>query len=287
MHGRLIIQSLWACGIALALNESHAAPPAPDAADAYAADGYRLNWSDEFDRDGPPDPAKWTYERGFVRNDELQWYQPDNARCTAGMLVIEGRRERVPNPRFDPTSSRWQRNREYAAYTSSSLLTRGLASWRYGRFEMRGRLDVRTGLWPAFWSLGEGDWPACGEIDVMEYYDGLLLANAAWAGRRGRVRWDDSKTPVADLGGSKWADNFHVWRMDWDEKRIALYVDYRLLNEIDLSETVNETRDRKNPFRQPHYLLLNLAIGGTRGGDPSGTEFPAKFEVDYVRVYQR
>jgi beta-glucanase (GH16 family) len=88
------------------------------------------------------------------------------------------------------------------------------------------------------------------------------------------------------LGGEAWADDFHVWRLDWDARRIALFVDDRLLNEVDLERTIN-ARDGKNPFHQPHYVILNLAVGGTRGGDPSGTEFPAKFEVDYVRVYQR
>lgn len=255
---------------------------------ALAADGYRLVWSDEFDQDGPPDPAKWDYEHGFVRNDELQWYQPENARCENGFLVIEARRERVPNPRFDAASRRWQENREFAEFTSASLITRGRAEWQYGRFEMRGRLDVRPGLWPAWWTLGDRHpWPGCGEIDMLEYYRGTILANAAWLGRRGETEWDDSRTPLADLGGERWASEFHVWRMDWDEHRIALYVDDRLLNEIDLTQTFNAGRDGANPFREPHYMILNLAVGGTNGGDPSETKFPAKFEVDYVRVYQK
>jgi beta-glucanase (GH16 family) len=121
-----------------------------------AAASSKLVWADEFDTAGAPDPRNWTYERGFVRNEELQWYQPENARCEAGLLVIEGRRERKPNPSYDPAAGDWRRQREHAEHTSSSLTTTGLHSWRYGRFEMRGRIDTRPGLWPAFWTLGVG-----------------------------------------------------------------------------------------------------------------------------------
>ncbi len=263
------------------------ADSADGAAQAHAADGYRLVWSDEFEAPGAPDPAKWTYERGFVRNQELQWYQPENARCERGLLVLEARRERLKNPRYNSSSRHWDDQREYAEYTSAGVMTRGLASWQYGRFEMRGRIDVRPGMWPAWWTLGvDGRWPAGGEIDMMEYYRGMLLANAAWASGHPEPHWDSVRTPLAELG-EKWADEFHVWRMDWDENRIALTVDDRLLNEVDLAKTVNDTPDAKNPFRQPHYMLLCLAVGGTNGGDPAPTKFPVRFEVDWVRVYQK
>jgi beta-glucanase (GH16 family) len=122
----------------------------------------------------------------------------------------------------------------------------------------------------------------------MEYYDGQLLANVAWLGRRRwQARWDESKRPLADFGDPDWSQKFHVWRMDWDAQQIKLYVDDKLLNSTDLAETVNGDREAANPFHERHYMLLNLAVGGTRGGDPSPTEFPARFEVDYVRVYQK
>ncbi len=250
---------------------------------------YELAWADEFNRDGRPDPRHWTYERGFVRNKELQWYQPDNARCEGGLLIIEARRERVKNPAYRPDSRSWKQSRQYADYTSACLTTARRHQWTYGRFEMRGRIDTRPGLWPAWWALGTArPWPACGEIDMMECYRGQLLANACWASsRRWTPVWDTFKKPVDRLGDTDWSSKFHVWRMDWDKQHIKLYVDNALLNTIELEKTINGDREKANPFHEPHYILLNLAIGGQAGGDPSKTDFPARFEVDYIRVYQK
>jgi beta-glucanase (GH16 family) len=285
IHFLLLVCLCSTSGIAIS-----AQPPEPSekVGQNQAQAEFELVWSDEFEVDGRPDPANWDYEHGFVRNEELQWYTPANASCDGRLLVIEGRRERVENPRYRPDGRDWRRNRQFAEYTSASATTRGKHEWLYGRFVMRGRIDTRAGLWPAFWTLGSArGWPGCGEIDIMEYYRGTLLANVAWLGPHGQPAWDDFKRPIGEFPDPDWPKKFHVWRMDWDRDFIRLYVDDELLNEVPLDTTVNNDSQRTNPLREPHYIILNLAIGGTQGADPAATEFPAKFEIDYVRVYQK
>jgi len=115
------------------------------AAAAGAGDGaWRLVFADEFNEDGRPDPKNWTFEQGFVRNEELQWYQPENAFCEEGRLIIEGRREDRPNPGFRAGGKNWKSNREGAHYTSSSLTTRGRHTWQYGRFEVRAKVVAQN-----------------------------------------------------------------------------------------------------------------------------------------------
>ena len=252
-------------------------------------DGYKLVWADEFNKDGPPNAENWRFEKGFVRNEECQWYQEENARCENGLLIIEGRKELKPNPNYVSGSSDWKKRRENIEYTASSINTSGKRSWKYGRFVMRGRIDISSGLWPAWWTLGVTDkWPSNGEIDIMEYYGDKLLANVACGTSVPyKAEWYSKTIPIDSLGGKKWASTFHTWRMDWDENSIDLYVDQQLMNKIELSKLENKDGSKVNPFKQDHYMLLNLAIGGMNGGDPANTRFPNRFEVDYVRVYQK
>src|ERR1035438_4141368 len=130
-----------------------AAPPTASAPGSK----WELVWSDEFDSDGLPNPAKWNYEDGFVRNHEKQYYtrgHKENARVEHGMLVIEGRKEQVKNPSYKPGSAKARGADEYAGYTAASLITSRKASWLYGRIEVRAKLPQGQGVWPAIWMLG-------------------------------------------------------------------------------------------------------------------------------------
>jgi beta-glucanase (GH16 family) len=254
--------------------------------------GMTLVWNDEFNKEGKPDPASWRYEKGFVRNQELQWYREENANCKGGLLIIEGRKEKFPNPGYVAGSNDWKSSREFAEYTSASIQTRGFHQWQFGRFEIRARIDTACGAWPAIWTLGiSGGWPSGGEIDIMEFYrvNGVptILANFAWGTEKQWVaKWDDLKKPFSDFTSKDplWEQKFHVWRMDWNKDSINLYLDGLLLNGIAVKDCVNS--NGFNPFLQPHYFLLNLAIG-VNGGDPSKSHFPIRYEVDWVRVYQK
>jgi beta-glucanase (GH16 family) len=227
--------------------------------------GYKLVWHDEFDTDGAPDPANWKFEKGFVRN--------------------EARKETVQNTNYTGTGD-WKTTRQTADYTSSSINTSGLQSFQYGHFELRARIPTDAGMWPAWWTLGvSGEWPSNGEIDIMEYYQNKVLANVACGtSTRYVAKWDSASKPLSALGAD-WSSNFHIWTMDWDDQNIVLSLDGAQMNSTALSAALNS--DGTSPFKQKAYILLNLAIGGQNGGDPSQTTFPKRYEIDYVRVFQK
>jgi beta-glucanase (GH16 family) len=249
---------------------------------------YQLVWSDEFEKDGAPDPLKWRFESGFVRNQEAQWYQAENATCENGYLVITGKKEHKPNPAYQPGSDHWKTNRPFIEYTSASVVMKREHAFTYGRLEVKAKIDAQAGLWPAIWTLGvNGEWPSNGEVDLMEYYNHGILANFAFANNgRFQAIWDDSFKKLDSLGGVAWASQFHIWTLEWDQEKMRILVDGVLFNDIDIRETINKN-DGRNPFQQSHYLLLNLAMGGNRGGSLEHTVLPSKFMVDYVRLYQK
>ena len=249
---------------------------------------YELVWQDDFSVDGAPDSLKWRFESGFVRNEEMQWYQKENAVCENGYLIITGKKERKPNPNYIAGSTNWKTNRAFIEYTSASVVMQRQYAFQYGKIEVRAKIDAQAGLWPAIWTVGvSGEWPSNGEVDVMEYYNNSILANFAIADKeRFKAIWDGASVKLDSLGGKKWADQFHVWTLEWNENEMKIFVDDLLLNSIDLKQSINKS-DGKNPFRQPHYLLLNLAMGGNRGGSLVNTMLPSKYMIDYVRIYQK
>lgn len=246
---------------------------------------YQLVWSDEFNKDGEPDSTKWRFENGFVRNEEAQWYQKENAACSNGNLIITAKREQKSNPNFVNGSNNWKTSRKFIEYTSASVVMKKEHAFLYGKMEVRAKIITQTGLWPAIWTLGvSGEWPSNGEVDVMEYYDDKILANYAYAtATKWKAIWDGASKPMSAFPAN-WADGYHTWTLEWTEKEMDIRLDGVSINSIDLTTSINKS-DGKNPFRQPHYLLLNLALGGQNGGSLANTSFPSQYLIDYVRIY--
>lgn len=255
-----------------------------------------LVWSDDFESSGRVDQSRWTYEEGFVRNYELQWYSRDNVYQRDGLLIIEARPASFPCPSYDPDSRNWRNSRPRVSYTSGSITTKDKFDFTYGCLEVRARIPVCKGAWPAIWTLGSTlPWPANGEVDILEYYqvDGkpTVLANACWASdNEDDPHWDSSYTALEHFTSRdpQWAQKFHVWRMDWDENEICIYLDDELLNRIDISKVKNGKageREGLNPFHHPHYILLNLALD-KRVNPIAAANFPIRYEIDYVRLWK-
>jgi beta-glucanase (GH16 family) len=244
--------------------------------------GYDLVWSDEFDVPGKPALANWGYESGYVRNNEAQFYSDseENSAVKDGTLVITARKNHNGYP-----------------YTSASLQTSGKHAFMFGRFEIRARIPTSNGCWPAIWTVGNKfDWPVGGEIDIMEFYDHSILANAAWSdNKQWTAVWDSKKMPITNWieVDPQWTDKYHVWRMDWDYDAINLYLDGELLNTINLNETFNKgwQGNFDNPFRPQgsdfgQFFILNLALGGNNGGTIDDSAFPVEYKIDFIRAYQ-
>lgn len=253
-------------------SEKASVEPDADTPKTPSEPAWQLVWSDEFDG-AEIDRTKWTFDKGGHGwgNDELQYYtdRSENARIEDGCLIIEARQEA------------WQGR----SYTSARLKTQGLHSWTYGRIEARIQLPFGQGIWPAFWMLGDkfstSGWPACGEIDIMEYIGKEpakifgTLHGPGYSGGRG-VGLSYSRD------GLKFADDFHVYAVEWHPEDIRWFVDDELYL-IVTPEMVSGDWVYDHPF----FILLNVAVGGHWPGSPDATTiFPQVMRVDYVRVYK-
>ena len=250
-------------------------PDAVEAAAKYQSPEWALVWHDEFERNGLPDPAKWTFEEGRVRNNEAQFYtaaREANASISDGCLSLVARREI------------W----EGADYTSASITTKGRFDFTYGKLQMRARVPAGRGTWPALWTIAADyphhPWPGCGEIDLMEHVGFLpnrfhyTVHTEAYNHVRKIQRGAfEELDPVADAG-------FRDYGLIWSRDRLEWFAD---------GVKVFEYRDDGTgpdvwPFFRPQYLLISLAVGGSWGGMEGidETAFPAALEIEHVRVWQ-
>ena len=245
----------------------------PEPADQGYA--WELVWSDEFETDGLPYSDKWAYDIGYIANNEKQYYteaRPENARVEDGHLIIEAHRE--PWKNFE--------------YTSARLVTRGIQTWTYGRFEARAKVPAGRGTWPAVWMLGENisevGWPESGEIDIMEYVGFDPHQVHGYAHTAAYNHTIDTQKGDSIKVERPW-EKFHQYAIEWHEDRIDFFVDDK--NYFTFEKESDD--DDVWPFDKPHYLLLNLAIGGNWGGQQGIDDslFPHRFVVDYVRVYKK
>ena len=233
-----------------------------------------LLWADEFNGSGLPDPAKWGYEVGFIRNSEKQYYtlsRTQNVRQEAGCLIIESLKEDF----------------QEASYTSASINTLNKQSFAGDfRIEISAKLPQGKGIWPAIWMMGTNikqvGWPKCSELDIMEFVGhtpGKVF---------GTLHWWDSESTESNKHKSKGSSllfsglsaSFHVYALERKGNAISLLIDGRNYQTFSAPATAFA-----DTFTGPLYLLLNTAIGGSWGGAIDDTIFPQKFFIDYVRVY--
>ncbi len=239
----------------------------------------KLIWSDEFDRDGTPDPEKWTIQTGGhgFGNNEQQYYTDRvapgeaNAFVKDGKLTLELRRE--------PYEGR--------EYTSARLNSR--AAWQYGRIDVSAKLPSGAGTWPAIWMLGENRkttrWPHCGEIDIMEHV-GRTQNTVHFSLHTGLYN-HKIKTHLTETRSFPGvSDEFHLYSLNWKEDEIAFLFDG---GEVVSWHKGQDGRDNSPdgwPFNAPFFLIINLAYGGGFGGPPDDACLPQRLVIDYVRVYQ-
>ena len=241
-----------------------------------AQSGYKLIFSDEFNYRDVPDPKKWGYEVGFVRNGEKQYYTKgrlQNARVSGGNLTLEARKDGF----------------EAHEISSASITTQDKFSFTYGKVEVRAKIPTGRGTWPAIWMLGSNisqvGWPKCGEIDIMENvgYDPEMVHFNPHC-----ETFNHTKNNAKGKGipaGKIWED-FHTFGIEWTSDRIEWLYDGKKVHEFAKQPAADVNQW---PFDKPQYLILNLAIGGAWGGQKGIDDsiFPSRFVIDYVRVWQK
>ncbi len=272
-----VLLSVAACG-AIAAPTPTAVPPTvtppPTPTPIGFREGWTLTWQDEFD--GPEiDAANWTHEIGGNGwgNAEDQFYtaEPDNSFIENGRLVIQALEQR----------------KQGKPYTSARLITKDKFAQAYGRFEARIQIPRGQGIWPAFWLLGDDistvGWPDSGEIDIMENIGREpamihgTVHGPGYSGANG-VGASYNLPDAADF-----ADDFHVYAIEWEPEAIRWYVDDVLFNTVTPDDVAGEW-----VYNHPFFILLNVAVGGRWPGYPDETtQFPQRMTVDYVRVYAR
>ena len=260
-------------------------------AGAQKLKGWKLTWHEEFNYKGLPDANKWSYENGYVRNQEQQYYtngRKENAWVQNGVLTITGKKESFRNADFQKGSTDWRRKDSLAQYTSASINTNGKVDLQYGRIEIRAKLPHGGGMWPAIWMLGVNQeqlgWPACGEIDIMEFignhpqdiYGTIHFADST---EKNKHRSSGGKTTNATL-----QNDFHVYALEWTKDEMEIYLDDKPYHHFIIDSA---GKGSNNPFRKPFYLLLNMAMGAEWPGPIDDAVLPQQFIVDYVRVYAK
>lgn len=253
---------------------------------ATAQQGWTLVWQDEFDGT-EINPDNWEFMIGDGTayglpsgwgNNELQYYtdRPENASVQNGKLIITAREENFGGKQ----------------YTSARLRSRGLADFRYGRFEARIRVPRGQGIWPAFWMLPTdsqyGGWAAGGEIDIIETINVPLDAHGTihFGGE-----WPDNRSNGGSFtNGIDLSAFYHVFAIEWEPDQIRWYIDGELYHTANSSQwfSANAPDNDRAPFDQYFHMLLNIAVGGNWPGPPDQTtQFPQQLEVDWVRVSAR
>jgi beta-glucanase (GH16 family) len=239
--------------------------------------GYNLVWQDEFD--GNSLKSHWTHEIGTGSsgwgNNELQYYTANNTEVKDGILRITARKE--------PTVGQ--------QYSSSRIITQGAESFQYGRIDIRAALPYGQGIWPALWMLGDNfssqGWPRCGEIDIMEMVGGPMQGDRGDNVVHGTLHWEENGNHVYQggykaLSSGRLSDEFHVFTIIWDDRKISWYLDDEKYYERSI------TSAQMTEFKAPFFFIFNVAVGGNWPGSPNAnTVFPQTMAVDYVRVFQK